>query len=111
MSQPIYIFNVTTVTKDMSHVYSTYPTWFKYNPVGNADVLGPWYKVTYKLQENMLGWIKQHSKDSNDLVVAVPSYVEFHIEKLLADMIARKENQALFDVNRNLLNLPGHDIN
>jgi len=111
MNQPIYLFNVNTVTKDMSQVYNAYPSWFKYNHVGNASVLNTWYKVQYKLQENEVGWVKQPHRESNDLLVAVPNYVEYHIDKLLADMIGRKEDQALFDPNKNLLNLPGHSIN
>jgi len=111
LAQPIYVFNVNTVTKNMSQVFNTYPSWFKYNNVGNASLISTWYDVQYKLQDSMISWAKQPHKESNDLMVVVPNYVQFHIEKQLADMIGRKEDQTLFDPNRNLLNLPGHTIN
>jgi len=96
MAQPVYLFKVTRVSKDEKSVFDAYPTWFKYNLIPNYVWLADWYSVKYKFQDDMIGWVKQHNKDSNDLVVAVPSYVQMHIHRGIGNFIHQNQHQAEF---------------
>jgi len=79
LAQPIYLFKVSRVSKDLTSVFDTYPEWFKYNLIPNYTWLSDWYYVEHKLDDSTVGYVRCHTQDSHDLLVVVPSYVQYHI--------------------------------
>ena len=94
----------------INHHHNTYKTWFNAQGIMNAGMLSEWYPVNYEMIDGKTNWMRCNCPNTNDLIFGVPYKVDFKVLKMIAEIMHKGWHLSTFDRNRNLLNLPYHDI-